>query len=101
MLVDIPPVEDESDIVVLSASCDLPTASPLDRPLIASAARRMAVPTESSGTPLPEHLRAAQLRLLFFEFARSSNRAPEMRIGNCVIRSASSVSGPECCGRGR
>ena len=64
MLVDIPkPVEDEADIVVLSACGDLPTASSLDPPLIASAARRTAVPSESSGTPLPEDLRAAQLRL--------------------------------------
>ena len=34
---------------------------------------------------------------LFFEIAQSSNCAPEMQIGNSVIRSASSVSGPECC----
>ena len=79
MLADIPqPVEDEADIVVLSASCDLPTVSSLDRLLIASAARRTAVPSESSGTPLPEDLRAAQLRL----FVLRSRPIVELRAGN-------------------
>jgi hypothetical protein len=66
----------------LSASCDLPTASSLEPPLIASAARRTrtAVPSESSGTPLPEDLRAAQLRL--FVLRSRPRRTSRWRCGS-------------------
>ena len=93
MLVDMPqPVEDEAHIVVplsllRSANGVLPRSF-ADR-LSRSAT---AVPSESSGIPLPEDLRAAQLRLFILRRPQSSNCALEMRIGNFVIRSASSVS---------
>ena len=99
MLVDIPqPVEDEADIVVplsllRSANRVLPRSF-ADRlqPLGERLSR-----AESSGTPLPEDLRAAQLRL----FVLRSRPIVELRARNAdrcsVIRSASSVSGPECC----
>ena len=62
----------------LADACDLPTASSLDRLLIASAARRTVVPSESSGTPLPEDLRAAQLGL----FVLRSRPIVELRAGD-------------------
>jgi hypothetical protein len=98
VLADIPqPVEDKADIVVplsllRSANSVLPRSF-ADAPT----ARRTAVPSESSGTPLPKTSERRSFVCLFFEVAQSSNCAPEMRIDNSVIRSASSVSQVSGC----
>lgn len=81
MLADIPkPVEDEANIVVPLSLLRSANCATLDRPLITSAARRTrtTLPSESSETPLPEDLRAAQLPLFVFR------RRPivELRAGN-------------------
>jgi hypothetical protein len=102
VLVDIPqPVEDEADIIVPSASCDRLTASSLDLPLSASAAVRCRpMPLgererlSRANRPEPRFPKISERRsfvCLFFEVAQSSNCAPEMRIGNSVLRSCETV----------
>jgi hypothetical protein len=87
VLVDIPqPAEHEADIVVLPRSFT-------DR------LSRSANGCPGPNRPEPRFPKIPERRsfvCLFFEVAQSSNCAPQMRIGNCVIRSASSVSGPQC-----
>jgi hypothetical protein len=101
VLVDIPqPVEDEADIVVplsllRSANGVLPRSS-ADR--LSRSANANGCPERIVRNPrFPKISERRSFVCLFFEVAQSSNCAPEMRIGNSVIRSASSVSGPECC----
>ena len=101
MLVDIPqPVADEADIVVplsllRSANGILPRS-------FAARLSRSANPNGCPGPnrPEPRFPKTSERRsfvCLFVEVAQSSNCAPEMRIGNFVIRSASSVSQVSGC----
>jgi hypothetical protein len=98
VLVDIPqPVEHEAIVVPLSllrsANSVLPRSS-ADRPSRSANANGCPEPNR----PEPRFRKISERRsfvCLFFEVAQSSNCAPEMRIGNSVICSASSVSGPE------
>ena len=72
---------------------------PADRLLIASAARRMrtAVPDRIVRNPAPRRNPIGAVSSVCSSKSLNRRTAPEMQIGNSVIRSATSVNGPECC----